>query len=259
MCCQKQGETLHNTMYKQGIITMRAVGFDFFNTLVQAKAEWEVCVLSMGEYLQGCGYDFSVEHFFSNYREVALEYRKKRYENLQEVGNDVLVADTLKKIGIVVDPTDPHITSAVEHYFDPWELTVSPDAHQVLEDLSGRFIISLISNFTNSSFIHRSLDNLGIRGFFDHVIDSVSVGWRKPHQKIFKHFLDLSGVTAEEAVFTGDDLEADIKGAKDLGIKAVLLVRSENTQNNQKKSNVRPDHIVHTLSEFGELLLSGKI
>jgi len=213
----------------------------------------------MGKYLQRHGYDFSIEQYISNYREVAIEYRKKRYENLQEVGNHVLVADTLRKLGISVEPTESHVTSAVEHYFNPWKLTIAPDAHQVLEKLSRRFIISLISNFTNSAFIHRSLDNLGINGFFDHVIDSVSIGWRKPHQRIFKHFLNLSGVKAEEAVFIGDDLDADIKGAKNMGIKAVLLVGLKDAQNKQKKSNVRPDQIVHTLSEFGELLLNGKI
>lgn len=213
----------------------------------------------MGEYLQRHGYDFSIGQFISNYREVAIEYRKKRYKNLQEVGNHVLVADTLRKLGISVEPTEPHVTSAVGHYFDPWKLTIAPDAHQVLKQLSRRFIISLISNFTNSAFIHRSLDNLGINRFFDHVIDSVSIGWRKPHQRIFQHFLNLSGVKAEEAVFIGDDLDADIKGAKNLGIKAVLLVGLKDAQNKQKKSNVRPDHIVHTLSEFGELLLNNKI
>ena len=213
----------------------------------------------MAKYLQGLGYVFSIDQFISNYREVAIEYRKKRYENLQEVGNNVIVANALGKIGVSIESVDPDVTSAVEHYFNPWKLTIAPDAHQVLKKLSGRFIISLISNFTNSTFIHRSLDNLGIDRFFDHVIDSVSIGWRKPHPRIFKHFLNLSGVKAEEAVFIGDDLDADIKGAKNLGIKAVLFVGSENNQSEQKKSNVQPDQIVYSLSEFGELLLSDKI
>ena len=213
----------------------------------------------MAKYLQGLGYVFSIDQFISNYREVAIEYRKKRYENLQEVGNNVLVANALGKIGVSIESVDPDVTSAVEHYFNPWKLTIAPDAHQVLKKLSGRFIISLISNFTNSTFIHQSLDNLGIDRFFDHVIDSVSIGWRKPHPRIFKHFLNLSGVKAEEAVFIGDDLDADIKGAKNLGIKAVLFVGSENNQSEQKKSNVQPDQIVYSLSEFGELLLSDKI
>jgi putative hydrolase of the HAD superfamily len=244
---------------KLELTTTRAVGFDFFNTLVQAKAEWETCILSMAENLQGLGYGFSIDQFISNYREVAIEYRKKRYENLQEVGNNIIVADALRKMGISIESTNPDVTSTVEHYFNPWKLTIAPDAHQVLEKLSVRFTISLISNFTNSAFIHRSLNNLGIDRFFDHVIDSVSIGWRKPHPRIFKHFLNLCEVKAEEAVFIGDDLNADIKGAKNLGIKAVLFVRSRNIQSEQKKSNVQPDHIVYTLSEFGELLLSDKI
>jgi len=186
----------------------------------------------MGKYLRSQGYDFPIELFVSRYRKVATAYRTKRYKNLQEVGNHILVSETLRMIGIGAKSADPHVTSAVEHYFTPWKITLAPDAHRVLEDLNGRFTLSLISNFTNSAFLNRSLNNLGINRFFDHIIDSLSIGWRKPHQRIFKHFLDLSGVKAKEAIFIGDDLNADIKGAKNLGIKAVLLKKSEDIESN---------------------------
>jgi len=240
-------------------MTIKAVGFDFFGTLVEAEADWEDCVLSMCRHLRGCGYEFADSAFISNYRAAAVEYRKTRREDLREVNNCVWVADTLRRMSFEAEPSSPHIISAVERYFSPWQLSVAPDAHGVLRRLQGKFKIALVSNFTDSAFLHRCLDKLGIEGFFDSVIDSDSVGWRKPHPEIFKRFLELSGARAEEAVFIGDDLESDIGGAKNAGIRAVLLTRPGRAHSRQEGSEVRPDRVVSSLSEFGEMLLADDI
>lgn len=236
---------------------IKAVGFDFFGTLVEAEADWEACVLSMCRHLRSCGYDFSDDAFISNYRAAVVEYRERRHEDLREVNNCVWVADTLRRMSFEARPSSPHIISAVERYFNPWQVSVAPDAHSVLERLRGKFTVALVSNFTDSDFLHRSLSRLGFEGFFDHVIDSDSVGWRKPHPVIFRRFLKLSGVGAEEAVFIGDELGSDIKGAKDIGIKAVLLARPGRAYNSRVE--VRPDLVVSSLSEFGEMLLASEI
>ena len=236
-------------------MVIKAVGFDFFGTLVDAKADWKACVLSMYYHLKQCGYEISDDDFMANYRATVVECRKMRYEALREVNNCIWVADTLKRMGIEAEAYSPNIVSAVEKYFSLWQLTIVSEAPIVLERLSGMFKIALVSNFTHSAFLHRSLRKLGIEKFFDHIIDSDTVGWRKPHPKIFKHFLKLSKAKAEEAVFIGDELETDIKGAKGMGIKSVLLARPGHVLNQQRETDVFPDYIVSSLTEFEELLV----
>ena len=238
-------------------MVVNTVGFDFFGTLVDHIADRDVCILSMYKHLQKRGYKISYDDFRVNYQAVAIEQSKFRYETLREVNNCIWVANTLKRMGIKVEAYSPDISSAVENYFNPWKLVIFPDTKMVLERLKEDFKISLVSNFTDSAFLRRSLSKVGIEKFFDHIIDSDAVGWRKPHPNIFKHFLRVSGVKAEEAIFIGDDLETDIKGAKDSGIRAVLLSRAGHPVNRRRE--VCPDRIVSSLTEFGELLITGRI
>jgi HAD superfamily hydrolase (TIGR01509 family) len=57
----------------------------------------------------------------------------------------------------------------------------------------------------------------------DAVVFCTDVGWRKPHRAPFDHALSLLGVTPEEALFIGDDERWDVIGAKNAGIRPVLL------------------------------------
>ena len=58
----------------------KAIGFDFFGTIVDAKADGKACVLSMCNHLQQCGYEISDDDFIANYRSTTSEYRETRHE-----------------------------------------------------------------------------------------------------------------------------------------------------------------------------------
>jgi FMN phosphatase YigB (HAD superfamily) len=87
----------------------------------------------------------------------------------------------------------------------------------------------------------------GLDRFFDDMVFSTDVGLRKPNPEIFRMELARVGATPEEALFVGNNLQADIKGALDVGMRAVL-----------KKSQyyVHDDSIVPTarIAEWNELL-----
>ena len=48
----------------------------------------------------------------------------------------------------------------------------------------------------------------------------------KPHPSIFETALSTVGVAADEAMMVGDSLSHDVAGARQLGMRAVLLDRS---------------------------------
>ncbi len=56
-------------------------------------------------------------------------------------------------------------------------------------------------------------------------IYSFEVGHRKPDPEIFLHACRVFGVLPEECLFVGDNLEADVKGALRVGMKAALINR----------------------------------
>jgi FMN phosphatase YigB (HAD superfamily) len=49
------------------------------------------------------------------------------------------------------------------------------------------------------------------------------VGWRKPHPTPFRRALEMLDISAQEAVFVGDDPAWDLEGAGRAGLRAILL------------------------------------
>ena len=57
------------------------------------------------------------------------------------------------------------------------------------------------------------------------ILASAEVGSAKPDKAIFNEALRRSGVSSHEACHIGDDLHADVWGANNAGIDAILIDR----------------------------------
>lgn len=64
---------------------------------------------------------------------------------------------------------------------------------------------------------------LGLRDYFDVVIDSAVAGYEKPDPRIFKFALDVVGVEPSRTIYVGDLYSVDVVGARAAGIHPVLL------------------------------------
>ena len=102
---------------------------------------------------------------------------------------------------------------------------LDPEAKSVLGELQGRYKLALISNFDHPPHVHRLLDELALRPFFDAVVVSGDVGVKKPDPAIFAPALEQTGLATDEAIFVGDSPEDDIAGAKAAGLRPVLIRR----------------------------------
>ncbi|OPX42789.1 phosphoglycolate phosphatase [Ruminiclostridium hungatei] len=72
---------------------------------------------------------------------------------------------------------------------------------------------------------------LGLGGYFRQVYSSADLGFEKPNIQIYRKVLSMFS-DINEVTMIGDSYPADILGAKNAGINAVL-VRAENTYNYQ--------------------------
>jgi putative hydrolase of the HAD superfamily len=102
------------------------------------------------------------------------------------------------------------------------ELQVHDDvvAHIVALRSDGYRTALITNNVAEGSNAWRSL--VAVDDLFDVVVDSSSVGMRKPNPAIFTHTLDLLGVPADRAVFL-DDAEGNLVGARRAGLHTVLV------------------------------------
>ena len=89
----------------------------------------------------------------------------------------------------------------------------------------------------------KKLKNSKIDHFFKSVTTSESVGVKKPDPKIFRYALEIAEATHVESVMIGDTYEADILGARGVGMQTICF--------NYHKANLHGDErVVNTLPEI---------
>ncbi len=66
------------------------------------------------------------------------------------------------------------------------------------------------------------LRSAGLTDYFVEVVSSDTTGHRKPHRPVFDYLLNRIGARSQECLMIGDNLETDVRGARDAGIDQVF-------------------------------------
>ena len=99
-----------------------------------------------------------------------------------------------------------------------------PDVEPTLSGLAkDGYSMGLISNAPPDT--GRLVSALGLAKYLDPVVISGAVGYTKPNPEIFRIALKGVGVGPHEAVHVGDLYDADVVGARNAGMKGVLIDR----------------------------------
>ena len=166
-----------------------------------------------------------------------------------------ILAHTLHKVGIKDERCDRAKLLAAYGNQPPPGLRAFPDVIPTLKTLQRRGVrFGLITNASQPmSLRDETLRAHGLLDFFPECrIAAADVGYLKPHRAIFEHALALLDIRAEETIYVGDNLVADIHGAQEMGIFAVWRTRpgvalpSKNTP----MFPITPDLIIHSLTEL---------
>jgi putative hydrolase of the HAD superfamily len=121
------------------------------------------------------------------------------------------------------------VADCAREIYDEWaenqHFFLYDDVPSVLRELGSRGLkIGLISNS------HRPLasfqQHFELEGLITAAVSSSEHGYMKPHPSIFAAALMLAGVNASESVMVGDSLSHDIDGARGVGMRGVLVHRS---------------------------------
>ncbi|GAB3897482.1 YjjG family noncanonical pyrimidine nucleotidase [Spirosoma agri] len=94
-------------------------------------------------------------------------------------------------------------------------------AREVLDHLKGRYTMHIITNgFADIQSI--KMASADIAHYFTHVVTSENANAKKPNPLVFQYAMEISGTTAAESLMIGDNYEADILGAKGVGLDTVF-------------------------------------
>jgi HAD superfamily hydrolase (TIGR01509 family) len=87
--------------------------------------------------------------------------------------------------------------------------------------------LGIVANIWSGGMIP-VLKKLGIEDFFDTRVASMDVGFAKPDPRIFRLATGNLQLASEQVVMVGDNPKADIRGAHDLGMGTIRLIRGPN-------------------------------
>lgn len=233
---------------------VKAIFFDFYNTLVcfwppLDEIQQASCrELGLGVSKDGVRRGYTVaDEFMSNENALkpladrSLEERDRffaEYERLilNGAGLDVStrLAEQVWQIAMQV----------------PKDFTLFDDVLPALELLKRRgIILGVISNLRRD--MEGLCRELGLAPYLNFCITSAEAGAEKPHPPIFHAALQQAHVEAPEAIHVGDQYQADVQGARAVGITPVLLDREGWYENLNDCSRIA------SLPELDQLLSSG--
>ena len=122
-----------------------------------------------------------------------------------------------------------------------------PGVEETIRHLHQHYRLAIVSD-GQSAFANPELHAVGLSGYFDPIISSGDLGYRKPDERMFTNALSAMKMSSSEVLFVGNDMYRDVYGAQKVGMKAVFFKSNQGTQ---EKEGVKPDY---SIFKFPELL-----
>jgi len=215
---------------------IETVTFDFWRTLMAETPESNAAnqafrLAGIGRLLAEAGHPVA---------QAALEAAHEASgERLVEIWGTLRDVSLEEHVGIFLACLDPGLPgrlapAALEAVTEAYATAVlhrppvlAEGAREAIEALRARGVtLGVVSNSgrTPGRVLRRLLERSGVLDAFQTLSFSDEVGWRKPHAEIFRRTLGRVGGRPETALHVGDDLEADVGGARAAGMRALLYL-----------------------------------
>ncbi|MBY0279228.1 HAD family hydrolase [Candidatus Binatia bacterium] len=111
--------------------------------------------------------------------------------------------------------------------------------------------LGIVSNIDEDD-LHHLIDRGELREHFDSLLSSEAAGSCKPDPGIFALALARAGCGADEALFVGDSLPADVAGANRAGMRSVLLWHRDDKR--PPPDVPQPRHVIRAIPDLLDLV-----
>ncbi len=98
---------------------------------------------------------------------------------------------------------------------------------ELLNYLKPNYQLHIITNGFEEAQ-HKKMEASKIAHYFKTITNSEQAGVKKPNPIIFNYALDMATANPNESIMIGDNLEADIQGALDVGLDAIFFNYQQN-------------------------------
>lgn len=204
--------------------SIHAIGFDLFNTLITVDADTMPTAHGMLiASLRESGISLDEATFQHAYRDAVIRFLEESRRSEKETHNRFWICEALHSQGHALSPEDPRVAAAVEAYFSAFypRVRLIPGTLEMLAELRRHYRLGLLSNFTHGPAAWRILTETGLTPFFDVILISGELGYRKPSSFLFRRLVEQLSPEDDGVLYVGDDTEADVLGALRAGLQPV--------------------------------------
>ncbi|WP_247729291.1 HAD family hydrolase [Halovivax limisalsi] len=138
--------------------------------------------------------------------------------------------------------TDPEAFAAAYRESVTASLAPVPGVESALETLRESYRVGLLTNGPVRAQ-RAKLDALGWEDAFDAALVTGELDAGKPQPEAFAAILDELDVSADEAVYVGDDVDADVRGASDAGMDVVQVLVGDATPDPRADAAVEQERL----------------
>jgi len=228
--------------------------FDLYGTLIDIRTD-EFSPLFRKNFLAEWGDRFGCADFFKEYsRLISEEEAKEKYLEpdvlkiflkIARIGGKELSLEDAKEaarrfraLSTKKFKLYPHVLSALSS----------------IKKKDGK--IYIVSN-AQSCFTLDELERTGLYNLMDGVELSSDFGYKKPAASFFNYALNKYSLSAAESIYVGNDISADILGAKGVGLKTAYIRTAISPKSDTlKRGAEEADYAVKNHAELKKLLLS---
>lgn len=219
---------------------VRALSFDLDDTLYDNKPVIKNAFLALYNYLLIQCPNIALNYDFLNFMESA--------KSIKSDPLIILDIDSLRRLHIkqilsdsgYQDKSDELTEKAFNVFWQArQQVTLYPEVHQILQDLSAKLPLVTISNG------NACIKSIGIDQYFHYSINAADTGKPKPDKSMFLYACEKLQIEAEQLVHIGDSVNYDINGAYQAGCRSIWL-----NQHSEKIQNHPADAVIEQLSEL---------
>ena len=230
---------------------VRAVLIDVGDTLVHLDRPWDDVFHSnldaLYNYLNSLGIKLDAAKFKERFIRIFNDASYQSDLFKVEIPMEEIIAKALRKSGLQMLGIDLPTNAVIEFYrreVEDWQLF--SDTVETLTRLQSEgYVMGVISNTKSDWSVRAILRRRELDGFFETIVTSAAVKIRKPRFEIFTRALADLKVSPSDAVFIGDSIQADVSGAKNMGMYSIHVFRKPA----EERGFSRPDATVTSLSE----------
>lgn len=147
-----------------------------------------------------------------------------------------------------------HLVALAALWYEPLRQCASmePGVLEMLRQFRDEdMTLGIISNtFVPGQVLDRHLEQEHLLELLPVRVYSCDVNYRKPDIRIFQITLERAHLAAQETVFVGDSLRADIRGANRAGMISVL----KDPLDRYRHKRIRPHHRIRSLLELRDII-----